>query len=115
MSAPYNDLVEVPVGTFQHYMKFIAENDLWDESRQALRDAGLKSVVLGGQHVQVIREFIAARGNELVNDPNHANALVLPECSILCPQPAVPVSPGPGDAGAPPAGDAGAGDAGHPQ
>jgi hypothetical protein len=90
--APYNDLVEVPIGTFRHYMTFIAQHDLWDEATAALRSAGQGGVVLGGPQVNVIREFVTAKGAQLNETPEHAGALVVPECSVICPQPATPAS-----------------------
>ncbi|MET8697947.1 hypothetical protein ABZW10_03555 [Kitasatospora sp. NPDC004723] len=92
-SAPYGDVVEVPIGTFRHYMNFIVKHDLWDDATSALQAAGINGVVLGGQLVKVIREFVDAKGAELNNDPTHAGALVVPECSIVCPQPKTPANP----------------------
>ena len=103
-SAAYgdSDLVEVPIGTFRHYMNFIAKQDLWDEATDRLQAAGIRSVVLGGAHVNIIREFVTAKGAELNNDPRHAGALVVPECSIVCPPPQVPHGGGsPPDGGSP--------------
>jgi hypothetical protein len=88
---PGSDVVEVPIGTFRHYMNFIVEHDLWDEATNALRAAGTKSVVLGGLHVGVIREFVDARGAEMNSRPEHAGALVVPECSLVCRPPKTPV------------------------
>jgi hypothetical protein len=111
-STPYGDLVEVPIGTFRHYVTFIVKHNLWDEATSALQAAGTRGVVLGGPHVQVIREFVEAKGAELNKDPEHAGALVVPECSILCPQPQVPHgggTPPDGGTGSPEGGTADAG------
>lgn len=111
-SVPYSDLVEVPIGTFRHYMNFIVKHDLWDEATNVLQAAGIRSVVLGSAHVNIIREFVATKGTELNNDPRHAGALVVPECSIFCPPPQVPHGGGsPPDGGAP---DGGAPDSSAP-
>jgi hypothetical protein len=88
--APYNDLVEVPIGTFRHYMNFIVKHDLWDEATNRLQAAGLRGVVLGGSHVNVIREFVAGKGADLNREPQHAGALVLPECALVCRPPKSP-------------------------
>ncbi len=92
-SAPYSDLVEVPIGTFRHYMNFIVKHELWDEVTNVLQAAGIRNVVIGGPHVKVIREFVATKGAELNNDPRHAGALVVPECSIICRPPKTPADP----------------------
>jgi hypothetical protein len=110
--APYTDLVEVPIGTFRHYMNFLVKHDLWDEATNVLRTAGIRSVVLGGAQVNIIREFVETKGAELNHDPRHAGALVVPECSIICPPPQTPHGGGtPPDGGVP---DSGAPDGGAP-
>ena len=98
---PYSDLVEVPVGTFRFYLTFIVEHDLWDEATNVLRAAGIRSVVLDSAQVNIIREFVAAKGADLNNDPRHAGALVVPECSILCPPAQFPQGGGSPDGGSP--------------
>ena len=90
---PFSDLAEVPIGTFRHYMNFIAKHDLWDEATNVLQAAGIRSVVLGGRQINIIREFVATKGAELKNDPAHAGALVVPECSVVCRPPKTPADP----------------------
>lgn len=102
-SGPYKEFAEVPIGTFRHYMNFIVAHDLWDDVSSALRSAGMRSVVLSGAQVNVIRQFVDAKSAEMNADPQHAGALVVPECSIFCPPPQVPHGGGsPPDAGTSP-------------
>lgn len=100
------DLVEIPIGTFRQYLSFISEHDLWDEATKLLADKGIKSVILGSTQLNLVREFVNAKGSALNADPIHGGALVVPECSLVCPSPRVPMSPGgPGDGGIPDGGD----------
>ena len=103
------DLAQVPVGTFRHFIEFIDKQGLWDEATALLQSHGIKSIVIGSTELGIVREFVTSKGAALNNEPRHAGTLVLPECSLVCPQPKVPVSPGPG--GAPDGGS----DAGHPR
>jgi hypothetical protein len=111
-SVPSSDLAEVPIGTFRHYLNFIVKHDLWDEATNVLQAAGIRSVLLSSAQVNIIREFVTTKGAELNNQPQHAGALVVPECSIICPPPQVPHGGGsPPDAGTP---EGGAPDGGAP-
>ncbi|MET9326891.1 hypothetical protein [Tsukamurella sp. NPDC003166] len=75
------ELLKVPIGTFRHYIDFIVTHDLWDEATAALETAaGSKSVLLGAVQTMVIRDLVDTRGAQLNDQPEHAGALVVPEC-----------------------------------
>ncbi len=102
-SGPYKEFSEIPIGTFRHYINFIVKHELWDEVTSALQAAGMRSVVLTGAQVNIIRQFVDAKGAELRADPQPAGTLVVPECSILCPPAQFPHGGGsPPDAGTSP-------------
>ena len=109
--------IEVPVDTFRSFLKFVAKHDLWDEVKEALKEAGIDTISIDHRPVQVISELVAGMGRRQSEDPHHTEALVIPECGCDsgcnpgC-QPQMPHAPGPVDAGT---GDAGSVDAGLPQ
>ena len=75
-----HEMLEVPVDTFRDFVKFIAKHDLWDEVRQALTEAGIDTVPINRRPVQIISELVTGKGGNQSEDPDHADALVTPEC-----------------------------------
>jgi hypothetical protein len=88
------ELVDIPIGTFRHYISFIATHDLWDEATAALAAKGIKSVLIGAPQMLAVRQFMADKGPALNALPDHAGALVVPECGHDC-RPVAPKSPFP--------------------
>src|SRR4030095_11513895 len=90
----YSDSLAVPIDTFRDYMTFIVQQDLWDEVATLLQANGMRSVLLRGVQVNMICDFVAAKGAELSKDPQRAKALgPLPRCSIIKPPPKTPMTP----------------------
>lgn len=111
MSTSYDDLAETDVDNFVDFMKFIANNDLWDEAKAALAADGVDFIRVSGRPIRVIRKLIDDEllSSERLDDRNHRHALVISECHCGVGHPGPPGGPpqvphgphGPGDAGAP--------------
>ena len=90
---PSSDSLAVPIDTFRDYMTFIVQQDLWDEVANLFQANGMRSVLLRGVQVNLICDFVAAKGAELNKDPQRVKASVLPRCSIIKPPPKFPMTP----------------------
>jgi len=102
------ELTETLVENFVATMKFIARNDLWDESERALRDAGIATIRLSSEPIRVFRALIKddLLAGDRLGEPARRHALVIAECGcgVSSPGPpghgpVTPSAPGPGDAG----------------
>jgi hypothetical protein len=101
-------LTETPIENFIDFMKFIALNNLWDDAREALEAAGINTIRVSTEPIEVIRRLINEDllPNHRLGSAGHKHALVIAECGcgVSSPGPpghgpVVPTSPGPGDAG----------------
>jgi hypothetical protein len=102
-----DELTTTDVDNFVGFMKFIANNDLWDEAKAALATAGVDSISISSQPIRVIREMINEEllPGDRLSGGNHRHALVISEshCGVGPPGPpgGPPVFPGGSDAGVP--------------
>jgi hypothetical protein len=103
-----DELTTTDVDNFIGFMKFIANNDLWDEAKAALAAAGVDSISVSSQPIRVIRKLIDDEllPGDRLSDDNRRHALVISECHCG-------VGP-PGPPGGPPLFPSGGGDAGVP-
>lgn len=100
-----DDLAETDVDNFVGFMKFIANNDLWDEAKAALAADGVDLIRISGRPIRVIRKMIDTQllpGDKL-DGGNRDHALVISEshCGVGPPGPpgGAPQFPMPQDAG----------------
>jgi hypothetical protein len=104
--SPEDDLAETDVDNFVGFMKFIANNNLWDEAKAALAADGVGLIRISGRPIRVIRKMIDQDllAQARLDGPNHRHALVISEsgCGVT----------NPGPPGGPPQFPTGGGDAG---
>jgi hypothetical protein len=101
------ELTETPVENFISFVSFLAQNNLWDDARDALQAAGIATIHVSSEPIQVIRDLIKddLLANNRLGKAGHKHALVIAECGcgVTTPGPGhgpvSPTSPGPGDAG----------------
>lgn len=107
-------LTETSVDQFKSFMKFIGDNDLWEEVERHLRAEGITRISVSSPPIASIRRLIT---DKLLKDTAgmgrqaHAQALVIARCGCGV------STPGPGHGPVTPVGgggDAGPGDGGHP-
>lgn len=78
-----NYLTGTSVGQFKEFMKFIGDNNLWDEVEQHLKADGIANVVVSSQPIESIRRLIT---NKLLKEGDrlgrqaYAQALVIARC-----------------------------------
>lgn len=107
-----NYLTETSVEQFKLFMRFIGDNDLWDEAEQQLRADGIYTVVVSSRPIESIRRLITDKllTSDRLSRQANAQALVIARCGCGV------SSPGPPGHG--PVTPSGGGDAGpdaHPQ
>ena len=88
-------LTETTVEQFKRFMKFIGDNNLWDEVEQHLKADGINTIFISNPPIVSIRRLIT---DKLLNDGErlgrqaHAQALVIARCGCGVSTP----GPGPG-------------------
>jgi hypothetical protein len=112
-STEHEEITETPIENFVATMKFIANNDLWDEAQRAVEKAGIGTIQVSSAPIRVFRELVKSdllTGDRLgATGQKHAQVIAECGCGMANPGPGHgPVSPTGG-------GDAGAGDGGTPQ
>jgi hypothetical protein len=109
MNEPYADeLTTTDLDNFVDFMKFIANNDLWDEAKAVLAAAGVDSVRISSQPIRVIRKLIDDEllPGDRLSASTRRHALVISECGCGVSTPGPPggapqFPSGGGDAGVP--------------
>jgi hypothetical protein len=103
-----DDLTETGVDGFADFMKFIANNNLWDEAKAALAADGVEVIRVSSRPIRVIRKMIDEEiiASHRLDDANHRHALVISECHCGVGNPGPPggapqFPTGGGDAGVP--------------
>ena len=104
-----NSLTETSVEQFKDFMKFIGDNNLWDEVEQCLKADGISNVVVSSLPIQSIRRLITEKllKSDRLARHAHAQAAVIARCGcgVTSPGPGhTPVSPGGGGDAGPEAG-----------
>jgi hypothetical protein len=101
-----NCLTETSVEQFMNFMKFIGNNNLWDEVEQHLKAEGITNVVVSSEPIESIRRLITDKllKSDRLDRQAHAQAVVISRCGCGV------SSPGPGHGPVSPSG--GGGDAG---
>jgi hypothetical protein len=108
-----NDLTVTAVEQFKAFMKFIGDNNLWDEVEKALLEQGIAEIAVSSKPIQSVRKLIQdkflTRGELSKRSRTEGQLIARCTCGSGSPGGAGhgPVSPTGG-------GDAGAGDGGHP-
>ncbi|GGY18200.1 hypothetical protein [Streptomyces djakartensis] len=105
------DFAESDIDNAVEFLRFLAKNDLWDETKEALRKAGITDLRVSAAPVREIRQMITAQvmPTDRLSRQERIHALVIEECGCGG-------SPGPGHGPVSPSGggDGGA-DGGRPQ
>lgn len=119
------DLTETSIKQFRAFIKFINDNDLWDEVEEKLAAEGITTVTVSSHHIRTVRSMIGGGSSPVMAGAvaasggpaplggrlnrvgrAQANAILACGCGVA--------TPGPGQQPQVPhgGGDAGAGDAG---
>jgi len=102
-----NYLMETSVEQFIDFIKFIGNNNLWDEVKQHLKAEGIANIVVSSEPIASVRRLITDKllKSDCLDRQAHAQAIVISRCGcgVRSPgsgqQPQVPQSPGGGWAG----------------
>jgi hypothetical protein len=113
-----SNLTETTVRQFVAFMKFIAENDLWEETEKHLRDHGCDTIVVSSEPIGHFRNLLKpklADGTRLSPKATKQGTIIMDcGCGVSNPGPGrgpvTPPSSGGGGDGGP--GDGGGGDGG---
>lgn len=105
-TAADHELTETLIENFVATMKFIANNDLWDDGERALRDAGITTIRVSSEPIRVFRAMVTddllASDRLAPHQRQHATVIAECGCGVSTPGPGhgpvSPTSPG-GDAG----------------
>lgn len=77
------ELTEANVEDFIGFVSFVAKNDLFDDAREALEKAGVTTIHVSTEPIQVIRRLIDEDllPNKRLDAGGHKHAVVISECS----------------------------------
>jgi hypothetical protein len=109
---PKSELTNTTIEQFKEFMKFIADNKLWEDVEQHLKSKGITEIDVSSAPIAAIRLFITDRllASARLDRHGQAQALAIARCTCGSGTPGAaghgPVSPSGG-------GDGGTGDGGH--
>jgi hypothetical protein len=86
------ELTETPVENFISFVRFLAENNLWDDAREALEAAGIGTIRVSTEPIRVIRKLINddLLPNNRLGKAGHKHAVVIAECGCGVSMPGPP-------------------------
>jgi hypothetical protein len=98
------NLTQTSMTQFRAFMKFVADNNLWDEAETRLKELGYKEIIVSAEPINVIRQLllekVAAEHFQEAHAKLGAKAIVECGCGVSNPGPPTPVFPrGGGDGG----------------
>ncbi len=88
------NLTQTSVKQFRAFMKFIADNNLWDELEQRLHLRGYHDVVVSSEPINIIRDVLREKisANQFP-EQSKSGAKVIIDCACGVGNPGPPVKP----------------------
>src|SRR5688572_26606677 len=91
-STEYEELTETLFENFVATMKFIANNDLWDEGEAAMAAAGITTIQVSSAPIRVFRTLVTDEllAKDRLGDGQRKHAQVIAECGCGVSSPGPP-------------------------
>jgi hypothetical protein len=89
------NLTQTSMTQFRAFMKFVADNNLWDEAEARLNELGYKEIIVSAEPINVIRQLpqekVATEHFQEAHAKLGAKAIIECGCGVSNPGPPAPV------------------------